>query len=110
MMHDCSHDGVLSHFCTSKPDWLDISYTGHWIRHRGSALWPPESPDFPLLDFFPHAEVSGNWLSRRSDYTNELSYSPVGCLYFGRHSSDGKCTLIHSSASSSLSQYARWTL
>jgi hypothetical protein len=47
------HDGALAHFSRAVRDVLDNSSHGQWIGRGRPTAWPPRSPDFSPLEFYP---------------------------------------------------------
>lgn len=45
-------DGAPAHFAKSVREYLDSEFTNQWIGRRGTAEWPPRSPDMNPLDYF----------------------------------------------------------
>ena len=45
-------DGAPAHYTKDVRQWLDESFPGCWIGHRGPIEWPARSPDLTLPDFF----------------------------------------------------------
>ncbi|GFU13019.1 hypothetical protein TNCV_1457441 [Trichonephila clavipes] len=87
-----------------------------WIWHApgldnvGQVLWPPRSSYLTLLNLFLKRQSPLIGISRRSTYTNGLCSSFACCLFFSGHPAADIWKLIHYMMSSSLPQYARWTL
>ena len=46
------HDGASPHCTRHVRDYLNESFTNHWLGRGGPVTWPPRSPDLTPLDHY----------------------------------------------------------